>query len=74
MDTSESELQELRRLLGELTARVFRIEQGLNLQPGLPRPVSPVETPPPSPPPSPPYQIRTDLPPTPQRVSPARTS
>lgn len=74
MDTSESELQELRRLLGELTARVFRIEQGLNLQPGLPRPVSPAETPPPSPPPSPPYQIRTDLPPTPQRVSPARTT
>ena len=31
MDTSGSELQELRRLLAELTARVFRIEQALNL-------------------------------------------
>ena len=32
MDPSGSELQELRRLLGELTARVFRIEQALNLR------------------------------------------
>ncbi|MGH9546560.1 MAG: DUF2339 domain-containing protein [Terriglobales bacterium] len=31
MDTSGGELQELRRLLAELTARVFRIEQALNL-------------------------------------------
>jgi uncharacterized membrane protein len=35
VDPSGSELQELRRLLGELTARVFRIEQALNLQPGV---------------------------------------
>jgi uncharacterized membrane protein len=33
VDPSGSELQELRRLLGELTARVFRIEQALNLRP-----------------------------------------
>ena len=31
MDPSGSELQELRRLVGELTARVFRIEQTLDL-------------------------------------------
>ena len=74
MDPSSSEVQELRRLVGELTARVFRIEQALNLQPGLPRPASPVETPPPTPPPAPPYPIRTDLPPTPERVAPAKTS
>jgi uncharacterized membrane protein len=73
VDPSESELQELRRLLGELTARVFRIEQALNLQPGLPRPASPVENPPPSPPPARPYQIRTDIPPMPGRVPPAKT-
>ena len=34
MDTSGSELQELRRLVGELTARVFRIERALNLPRG----------------------------------------
>jgi uncharacterized membrane protein len=33
VDPSGSELEELRRLLGELTARVFRIEQALNLRP-----------------------------------------
>ena len=74
MAPSESELQELRRLLGELTARVFRIEQALNLQPSLPRPASPVETSPPSPPPAPPYQVRTDIPSMPERVAPAQTS
>ena len=73
MDTSESELQELRRLLGELTARVFRIEQALNLQPGLPRPAPPIETPPPGPPPAPAYQVRTDIPPMPERASPSAT-
>ena len=35
VDRSEGELQELRRLLGELTARVFRIEQALNLPPEI---------------------------------------
>lgn len=34
MDPSDSELQELRRLVAELTARVFRIEQGLHLPSG----------------------------------------
>ena len=74
MDPSSSELQELRRLVGELTTRVFRLEQALNLQSGLPRPPSPVETAPPAPPPAPPYQIRTDIPPMPTRVPPAKTS
>ncbi len=32
MDPSGSELQELRKLLAELTARVFRIEQALNMR------------------------------------------
>ena len=35
MDPSGSELQELRRLVAELTARVFRIEQGLHQPSGL---------------------------------------
>ena len=37
MDTSSSELQELRRLVGELTARVFRLEQALEPAPRLGR-------------------------------------
>jgi uncharacterized membrane protein len=38
--STEGELQELRRLLGELTARVFRIEQALNPPPKIaPAPV-----------------------------------
>jgi uncharacterized membrane protein len=48
VDPSASELQELRRLVAELTARVFRIEQTLNLPlratteaPPLPQPSSP---------------------------------
>ena len=64
MDPSGSELQELRRLLGELTARVFRIEQALNLPqetaprvPARPAPAPPVASPdlpvPPSVPPLP---------------------
>lgn len=49
MNTSGDELQELRRLVGELTARVFRIERALNLPSGVA-----AEAPPqaPSPPPS----------------------
>ncbi len=50
MDPSGSELQELRRLVGELTARVLRIEQALNLPSGLaaapPRPLT--SSPPPA--------------------------
>jgi uncharacterized membrane protein len=53
VDRSDLELQDLRRLLGELTARVFRIEQALNLRPEIvmepPRvaslPASPAVTP-----------------------------
>src|SRR6476661_9466821 len=59
VDTSGSELQELRRLVGELTARVFRLERALNLQPGLPQPASTAEMPPP---PAPPYPIIADSP------------
>jgi uncharacterized membrane protein len=33
--SSDGELQELRRLVAELTARVFRLERALNLQPGV---------------------------------------
>ena len=62
MDTSSSELQELRRLVGELTARVFRLEQALNLRPGLPQPASAAQTPPPTAPPAPPYPIVADIP------------
>ncbi len=51
MNTSGDELQELRRLVGELTARVFRIERALNLPSGVaaeaPRPQA--SSPPPSP-------------------------
>ncbi len=35
MDPSDSESQDIRRLLAELTARVFRIEQALNLPSGV---------------------------------------
>ncbi len=35
MASSDGELQELRRLVAELTARVFRLERALNLQPGV---------------------------------------
>ncbi len=35
MESSDAELQELRRLLAELTARVFRLEHALRLQPGI---------------------------------------
>jgi uncharacterized membrane protein len=49
VDPSGTELQELRRLLGELAARVFRIEQALNM-----RPVVAAEAPPPQVAPTPP--------------------
>jgi uncharacterized membrane protein len=47
VDTSGGELQELRQLLAELTARVFCLEQALNPQPGVERPVAAVPPPPP---------------------------
>ena len=62
MNTSGDELQELRRLVGELTARVFRLEQALNLQPGLPQEASTAKTQPPTAPPAPPYPIVADSP------------
>jgi len=72
VDPSGSELQELRRLLGELTARVFRIEQALNL-----RPVVAAEEPPrsetvrPSPPSAELKPAVPVIPPRPPIISPA---
>ena len=61
MGSSDSELLELRRLIGELTARVFRIEQALKLQPEIVPQAPPVEAVPLSsavpPPITPPAQI-----------------
>ena len=79
MDHSEGELQELRRLLGELTARVFRIEQALKLRPEVadqpPRidapPVASAALPPAVPPP---LQIRPSIPPTASRISSRRNA
>lgn len=50
MDSSGSELNELRRLVGELTARVFRIEQALNLPPAVAAVTPPQSQVPPRPP------------------------
>jgi uncharacterized membrane protein len=72
VDPSGGELQELRRLVGELTARVFRIEQALNLQPSLVRQPSPSGTP--SPPLAPPAPISPDTPPTPVPVPSTRVA
>ena len=40
MHSSDGELQDLRQLLADLTARVFRIEQALNLRAGVPSEVA----------------------------------
>ena len=45
MNTSGDELQELRRLVGELTARVFRIERALNLPSGVAAEAPPTQAP-----------------------------
>src|SRR6266436_1803176 len=71
VDHSEDELLELRRLLSELTARVFRIEQALMPQPGLTAEAPRIDVPPrstaaPSSVAPPPPQIRPSLAPTPQ--------
>jgi uncharacterized membrane protein len=73
VDTSSSELQELRRLVGELTARVYRLEQALSLQRGLPQPASAAQTPPPTAPPAPPYPIVADIPSRQTQVPSAKT-
>jgi uncharacterized membrane protein len=55
VDPSGRELQELRQLLGELTARVFRLERALNMQtlpPAEARPVAPTPAQPITPPPA----------------------
>jgi uncharacterized membrane protein len=49
VDSSSDELQELRRLVAELTARIFRIEQALNLPPKAAAAAPRAETPPPAP-------------------------
>jgi uncharacterized membrane protein len=69
--TSGDELQELRRLVGELTARVFRIERALNLPSGI---AAEAQRPQPSaPPPSQPPELKTAapaMPSTPPRPAP----
>jgi uncharacterized membrane protein len=73
VDPSDSELQELRKLLGELTARVFRIERALNLEPDRTveaRPAVPAPTPPAAAGDlKPPAPIRPDIPLKPAPVS-----
>jgi uncharacterized membrane protein len=76
VDHSATELQELRKLLAELTARVFRIERALNLEPaGAVEPRPAVQVPAtlaPSPVAAelrPPAQARPDIPPKPAKVS-----
>jgi uncharacterized membrane protein len=49
VDRSENELDDLRRLLAEVTARVFRIEQAMNLAPEATSPVPKIQAPPPPP-------------------------
>ncbi len=67
MDPSGGEVQELRRLLAELTARVFSIEQALNM-----RPVVAVEALPPQAAPPPGTEVKPVVPPRPA-VNPAAT-
>lgn len=65
MNSSGGELQELRQLLGELRARVFRLERALNMQPLPPaeaRPVAPTPAPP-APEPKPPAPTMPGIPP-----------
>ena len=73
MDPSDRELQELRKLLGELTARVFRIERALNLEPERTLEARPAVQPlAPSPAAGdlkPSAPIRPDIPPKPVQVS-----
>jgi len=67
VDPSGSELQELRRLVGELTARVFRIEQALNLPLGaaVEGPLRPQASP------APPAEPKAGIPSRPAVISPA---
>ena len=79
MDRSDIELQDIRRLLGELTARVFRIEQALNLQPGLAKesPRVDVPQPPSAAPPAvvlPTSQVQPSFPPTRPPISSSKRS
>jgi len=72
VDTSSSELQELRRLVGELTARVFRLERALNLPAGVaveaPRPQASPVPPPPAPELKPALPAMPGIPPRPPAV------
>ncbi len=78
MDTSSSELQELRRLVGELTARVFRLERALNLPAGVaaeaPRPQASPPPPPPAPEAKPVLPAMPYIPPRPPAVSSGKKS
>jgi uncharacterized membrane protein len=68
VDPSGDELQDLRRLVAELTARVFRIEQALNLPPR-----TAAEAPRPQTPPSAPRaEIKPSVPPSVASANPAQ--
>jgi uncharacterized membrane protein len=74
VNSSGGELQELRQLLGELTARVFRLERALNMQPLPPaeaRPVTPTPALPASEP-KPPAPMMPGIPPKLAPVLPAK--
>ena len=74
MDPSRDELEEIRRLLGELTARVFRVERALNLQAGLEAEATPPAKAPTPPLPSPPAGEATPPPPARPSSKPVQTS
>ena len=75
MDPSGSELQELRRLVAELTERVFRIEQGLHLPSGAAAEAASraqIPSPPPEPKSNAPVipSVAPSIPPSPGAISP----
>jgi uncharacterized membrane protein len=77
VDPSGREVQELRQLLGELTARVFRIERALNLQPlpvaeARPAPAPPPAATPPAAEPKPPAPVMAEVPSRPAPASSAK--
>src|ERR1700730_8345636 len=67
-------MEEIRRLLGELTARVFRVERALNLQAGLEAEAPPPAKSPTPPLPSPPAGDATPPPPARPSSKPVQTS
>ena len=74
MDPSSSELQELQRLVGELTARVFRIERALNLPSGVAAEAPRSQVPAPPPPPAAEVKPAAAMPGIPSRPAPASSA